>query len=68
MVPPEAVSVAICPAQIVGLFTVIVGIGLTVTTEVVEPVHPDVVPDTVYVVVDPGETLMGLVVAPVFHE
>ena len=47
MVPPEAVSVAVCPAQIVGLFTVIEGMGVTVTIEVVEPVHPDVVPETV---------------------
>jgi hypothetical protein len=45
-VPPGtelvAVSVALCPSQIVGLFTVNTGVGLTVITPVAVPEHPPV--------------------------
>jgi len=54
VVPPEAVSVAVLPEQIEGEFTVTVGVGLTVKTEVLLPEHPLVVPVTVYVVELPG--------------
>ena len=37
----------------------------TVTTTVFVPVQPAVVPNTVYVVVVVGDTVMGLIVAPV---
>ena len=40
--------------------TVTVGIGFTVTVTVFEPVQPDAVPVTVYVVVVPGVTDTGL--------
>jgi hypothetical protein len=45
-VPPGtelvAVSVALCPSQIVGLFTVNTGVGLTVIDPVAVPGHPPV--------------------------
>jgi hypothetical protein len=44
------------------------GKGFTVTTAVAEPVQPDVVPETVYVVVVPGDTEMGLVISPELQE
>ena len=47
VVPPFAVKVALCPAQIVGLFTDITGKGVTVTVEVVEAEQPLAVPVTV---------------------
>jgi hypothetical protein len=66
---PEAVNVAVAPLQIVGELTVIVAGGLTVTVATAVPVHPAAsVPVTVYEVVLVGETEIGLVVAPVFHE
>jgi hypothetical protein len=67
--PPEAVNVAFAPLQIVGELTVIVAGGLTVTVATALPVQPAAsVPVTVYEVVVVGETEIGLVVAPVFHE
>jgi hypothetical protein len=62
-----AVSVAVAPAQIVGEFTVTVGLAFTVTTDVVVPVHPEAVPVTVYVVFAPGVTVIGFVDAPVLQ-
>jgi hypothetical protein len=47
VVPPVAVNVADPPAQIVAELTLITGFGVTVTVEVVVPVQPDVVPETV---------------------
>jgi hypothetical protein len=66
---PLAVKVAVAPLQIVGELTVIVAAGLTVTVATAVPVQPAAfVPVTVYEVVLVGETEIGLVVAPVFHE
>ena len=47
VVPPDAVNVAEPPAQMVGEFTLITGLGVTVTVEVVVPEQPAVVPTTV---------------------
>jgi hypothetical protein len=61
-----AVSVAEEPRQIVGLFTVTAGKGLTVTVEVAELLHPFTsVPVTVYVVVVVGSAITEL---PVVEE
>ena len=49
---PLAVSEATWPLQILGLLTVTVGFGFTVTVADAVPVHPFVVPVTVYVVVE----------------
>jgi hypothetical protein len=54
VVAPLAVKVAEVPAQTVALFTVTVGVGLTVTWLVSAPVHPLDVPVTVYVIVAVG--------------
>jgi hypothetical protein len=51
VVAPLAVKLAVSPRQILGLFTVIVGFGFTLTVETAVPVQPFVVPVTVYVVV-----------------
>ena len=64
---PFAVSVAVVPAQIVGLFTVTIGFGFTVTVAIAVPVQAPEVPVTVYVVVEAGLKLIELVVAQVFH-
>ena len=40
VVAPAAVNVAVCPAQIVGEFTVVKGNGLTVTVPVPVLEHP----------------------------
>ena len=37
---PLAVKVAVCPEQIVGLFTLTIGIGLTTTVTKLAEVHP----------------------------
>ena len=55
-VPLLAVKVAVCPAQIVGEFTVIAGGVVTVTVAMPVPEQEPVVPVTVYVVVLAGET------------
>ena len=59
---PEAVSVALCPVQIVVFdVTVTVGCEPTVMVSVCVPVQPfAAVPVAVYVVVDPGETVTGV--------
>ena len=56
-------SVAPCPAQIVGEFTVTNGNGLTVTVDTAVAVQPNVEPVTVYVVVVTGDAVA--VVTPV---
>ena len=63
-------SVEEVPAQMVAgaAEAVTEGIGFTVTVTVAVPVHPAVVPVTVYVVVVPGETEMLAVLPPVLHE
>ena len=61
--PPAAVKVAQFPEQMVALFTVIAGSGLTVTTAVAVRVQPAaLVPVTVYDVVTVGH---AFTVAPV---
>ena len=59
------------PLQIVAGVAVGVttGLGLTDTVTVAEPVHPEAVPVTVYVVVDPGVTETGVpAILPGIHE
>jgi hypothetical protein len=46
VVAPLAVNVAEVPLQIAGLFTVIIGFGVTVTVAIALPVHPKDVPVT----------------------
>ena len=45
--PPLAVKLAVCPAQIVGEFTDTTGSGVTVTVDTAVPLQPLVVPVTV---------------------
>ena len=69
-IPPDAVSVAEPPAQIVGLGQLIAHEGAGFTVTLVEQVllHPlDVVTVTVYVVVKVGLTVIEAVVAPVLQ-
>ena len=47
VVAPAAVNVAVCPAQIVGELTIIIGRGVTVTMAIAVFEQPDVVPITV---------------------
>ena len=54
-VAPLAVRVAGLPGQIVGLFTVIVGLELTITDPVICAVQELLAPKTVTVVDEPGE-------------
>ena len=49
VVAPFAVSAAVWPLQIAGLFTLTIGLGVTVTVATAVPVQPLVVPVTVYV-------------------
>jgi hypothetical protein len=67
-VAPLAVIVAVAPLHIVGEVTVTVGRFVTFTVAMAVPEQPPVVPVTVYDVVAVGETVKGLVVAPVLHE
>jgi hypothetical protein len=60
---PLAVKLAVSPRQILGLFTVIVGFGFTVTVETAVPVQPFVVPVTVYVVVVVKMGVVGVALA-----
>jgi hypothetical protein len=59
---PLAVNVALEPGHIVAEVAVTTGEELTVTVEVAVPVHPAVVPETVYTVVDAG---LAVTLAPV---
>jgi hypothetical protein len=61
-VAPDAVKVPDAPAQTVEELTVTVSAAFIVTVEVAVPVHPLVVPVTVYVVVAGG---LAVTVAPV---
>ena len=47
-----------CPAQIVPLFTVIIGLGLTVKFVVAEPIQPAAVPVNEYEVFDAGDKVI----------
>ena len=53
-----AVRVVVCPAQIVGLFTVVLGEGLTVIVPVAVLEQPGLDAVTVYVVVLVGDTVI----------
>jgi hypothetical protein len=66
---PLAVNTELSPLHIAaGLaLAVTVGNGFTVTLTVAVPVHPELVPVTVYVVVLVGDTVMLAVVLPVFQ-
>jgi len=69
-VAPLAVKLAVAPGQTDGELTVIVGLGFTVTVDTAVPVHPAVVPVTVYVVVAEGEAVAVFApvdVAPALH-
>jgi hypothetical protein len=70
VVPPDAVRLAVWPAQVVGEFTVIVIVAPTVTVATAVLEHPDDVPVTVYEVVLPGEAsavFTPVEVAPALH-
>jgi hypothetical protein len=67
---PLPVNVVLLPEQIgfVPAVAVTVGVGFTVIATCAVPLHPDVVPVTVYVVLPVGETLIGLPeIFPGFH-
>ena len=65
VVPPDAVSVLVCPLHIVVGLTVMVGFGLTVIDTVWVLVQPEaLVPVTVYEVVTVGHTVMTAPVDP----
>jgi hypothetical protein len=67
--PPLAVKTASAPEQTVGELTEITGSGFTVTVVTAVPEHPAAsVPVIVYEVVLVGVTVIGLELAPVFHE
>ena len=51
VVAPLAFKAAACPLQMLGIFTSTDGFDFTVTVDTAVPVHPFVVPVTVYVVV-----------------
>lgn len=63
MLAPLAVSVVDCAEQMLGLFTLTVGLSLTVTVATAVAVHPLVVPVTVYVVVVVNTGVLGLATA-----
>jgi hypothetical protein len=60
--------VIVCPLHIVGLVIAIVGIGLTTREIVFVLTQAPLNPETLYVVVIVGLTLIVLVVAVVFQE
>ena len=70
VVAPDAEIVVDCPEQMVDVpVAVTVGVGLTVIVTDAVFVHPAVVPVTVYVVVDVGDTeAVAEVPAPLFQE
>jgi hypothetical protein len=69
VLPPLAVKIASAPEQTVGELTEIIGSGFMVTVATAVPVQPAAfVPVTVYEVVERGVTVIGLELAPVFHE
>ena len=53
-VPPDALNCALCPMQMVALFTETTGSGLTFTVTCADAVHPFRFPMTVYIVVVAG--------------
>ena len=69
MLPPDAVSVTLVPAQIVLLGPAVAAIldtTVTIAVAVSEQAPFDII--TEYVVVVVGFTVMDVIVAPVFHE
>ena len=76
--PPEAVSVAVAPTQMMPSLFVVpdvsmtaiagTGSGFTVMVDEAVPVQPFRLTVTVYDVVEPGVTVIAAVVAPVFQE
>lgn len=67
--PPLAVSVAVCPEQMVELFAAATGEGAAMTDVVAVLVHPMAsLTTTVYVVLAVGETEMLDVVCPLLQE
>ena len=64
VVAPLPVNVAVCPAQIVVANGVKVGVGVTLTVDVIEFVQTPLLPVTVYVAVVFGLTEIVLVVCP----
>ena len=70
MLAPFAVKLALLPAHIVTELTVTGGNGKTVTLAIAVALHIIqllTVPITVYEVVEDGDTVMELVVAPLLH-
>jgi hypothetical protein len=63
-----AVKITVCPLQILGLLTAMVGVAVTLTVIVAFAVHVPTDPFNVYVVFpNPGFTLIVLVLGPVLH-
>ena len=65
---PDALRLAVAPAQIEGEFTDTTGSGFTVTVDTAVEEQPAVVPVTVYEVVVAGDTEIAAVEAPVDQE
>ncbi len=57
---PAEVKVALSPEQIISEFTMIVGLGLTLTVAIAISEHPEEVPVTVYDIVLADETIKGI--------
>jgi hypothetical protein len=67
--PPVAVSVVLCPEQMVVTPPIVgTGNGVTVTATDCDPVQPPVVTVTLYVVLLLGVTVIAAVLAPVSQE
>ena len=65
LLPPEAVSVVLCPEQTVLLpLMEAVGVAVTFNVNVAVVLHPELVPVTVYTVVEEGVTVIADVVWP----
>ena len=56
-----------CPAQIVPLFTVMIGLALTVKFVVAEPIQPAAVPVNEYEVFDAGDKVILDAVEALLH-